>query len=98
MINRRAVSKHFLIFDGLLVECGSGRDILKLFTAKWRLLISIGMMIEKNITNTITDPKVVGRSKMAGNPPTSLNIRMVSPKSLIISMDLTSIFISPYMF
>ena len=93
---RRAISIHFLRIGGMLGVCG--RNMVKLFTARWRLLISIGTMMEAPITITMTDPKFVGRSIIARDPPMSRNIRMVNPKSLIISTALTSILMSPDMF
>ena len=38
-----------------------GDNILKLLTAKWRLLISKGMKIDANIEITIIEAKFVGK-------------------------------------
>ena len=43
----------------LFVFC---ENMSKLFTARWRLLINIGMKIDANMHITMTEPKLVGRA------------------------------------
>ena len=68
-----------------------GKNIWKLFKAKWRLLMSMGMKMDENILITMTDPKDVGKSLTTRGPPMSCNMRIDNPRSFIMSRYLNSI-------